>query len=409
MKSETTKSRSKEPAPIYETLEIEVHKKHNFENESIFETVSSIQEFDDRTSAKVQRDNDGFKPSTFLGQIGEINFTGTIVNPFLKTNHVGSENVTPEIHHDTHQQSVRENSLKFFDTDNGYKAESVKTQPIQYYDQVNNLRSNQNKISDTHYSTKTPIHETKVIHAIISIKPSHFENANLEITENSLQNINIDQHNNDHQNIGNHNHQNIGQQNIGYQNIAHQQTVGHLHNVDHQHENQQNIDNQQYVDHQHNTNQYYTNIESQYPQTNLQKPYFIENTERPVVYENNIKFPNGEKYVQTYNQNYGHVAGYQLDHLQKPEFEFDLQLRKPELYIDSLRKPESSFNGLHSGLFGNWDHFSKPDNVVYAITHEVAHMKTKHFPYHFQHPKAIGEIPSTLELHPHDCLLKKNR
>ncbi|XP_051164658.1 clustered-asparagine-rich protein-like [Leptopilina boulardi] len=281
----------------------------------------------------------------------------------------------PVVNLETHQQSVRQSIGKLSDTDGGYKIDSVKTEPIphgKYFHDHQNLQSNQNHFSINEHFQKNPSLETQFIHGTISIKPS-----NSETTE-----------------------------------IPHQNFINNINN-----NNNNNNDHHQY----NNRQQYYVNGENQLShQINYQDSYYGDNTERPVIFENKIKFPNNDGISQSYNYDYGHVNSLNLDqHLhQRPEYEFN-QFRKPDTYVEHLKKPElfidyhnkkpeTSFDGIQSGFLGNWNHLAKPDNV-YVITHEVAHMKTKHFPYTFQHPPIVTELPLSLELPVHDCHLKKAR
>ncbi|XP_043466521.1 uncharacterized protein LOC122501254 [Leptopilina heterotoma] len=403
--SDIINKKTKDPAPIYENLEIQL-KKSTFENESLKSlNPPQIHEVDQRSLNNNKRESDDFKPSTFLGKIGEINFTGMIVNPFLKAQHnAASVNLLPEINHH-HHQSVSQTANKFFpDTDNRYKADPIKTQPIHQHTQ------NSQNSHDGHYqfslsnhsgsSQKNSNMETKVIQGMISIKPATTENTHLETTEHYQ--------NNDHHNQYHH-------QQYQHQPIPNQ----------YQHQQYQN----QYI-----KPNYYPSGDHQ----NIQKPYFIDGTERPVIFENNIKFPTGERFAQQNYNTYdlGNVVNTVEQHLQRPEFELEHQFRKPEVYVDHYRKPEvfiehykkpevfvdylkkpeissSAIDNLHTGIFGNnWNnnHLTKPENV-YLITHEVAHMKTKHIPHqHFQqHLPPVPQLPTSLELPLHDCNLKKAR
>ena len=403
-------SDSRSPAPVQESAESEEHKEYLFENDSVHETISpvhetispvhetisSVHEVDQYSTtegnqemhiSESSRENLGFRPSMHLGQIGEINFTGTIINPFNKVQHIGFENVlSPEANIGSvgiHPQSVRQKAIKFYDTDNGYKPEAVKVQPnppIQLSEYLHNLQNQQNLQSQHHqnqyaesdYAHRAPARDMRIIQGILSMRPMSFDggNYNLGTTETPYHYVNVER---------------------PYPVTTEKPYHG------------------EYVEKPYHV----VNVENPYSQEHLQKPYSFVNTETPYhfVFEKPTKFHSEEKFAQPpYAQEYEYIKPFQYEHLKKPEFEYE-HFKKPELYLEHFKKPEFhleyfkkpaiSVDYLQPGLHGNSENFG-PQNVVYITTHETTLMRTKKYPSQYHSPLYATELPILHEDHSHE-------
>lgn len=391
-------SKLQSPAPIYEiTTESEEHTGYTFENDAVNETISPVDEvYEHSTTESNQgidiqessRESVEFRPSVHLGQIGEISFTGTMMNPFNKVQHIAFQNgISPGTNIGkigTHPQSVRQKTVKFYDTDNGYKPETVKVQPIQLSEYIHKLQNqqnlqiqhHQNDYAESGYAHRTPVHDTRFIQGILSMRPMAFDGANynLETTERPYYYVNAER--------------------------PYPESVEKPYHVE-------------------NVQKPYHTFNSEKPclQAHLEKPYSFVNTETPYhyVFEKPTKFQNEEKNGQPlYTQGYEYIKPLQYDHLKKPEIEYEHfqkpefhieHFRKPEFNLEYFKKPEVSVDYLQPGLHGSSEHFGntgKHENTVYITTHEATHTRTKKYPYQFHSPLFATELPVLHEDHSHE-------
>ena len=433
--SDRKESNSQSPIPLEKITESEKSKKHVFEKDTIYETISPVHEVEQHlTTASNQwiqipesiEESAGFRPSIHLGEIGEVNFTGIIMKPFNKIQQLGFQKiVNTEANHGSHPRLIRQKLVKFYDTDDRYKPEAIKLQPIplsEYFHNLQNLHNSesnehlQNEHVETHYVDKEPIEGMKIIHGILSMRPMKFveENYNLGTTERPYHQVNLEK-------------------------------PYHLVNFE--------------------IPYHPVNAEEAHHQVNVETPHSLE---RPhVVFGNSVKFPNEERFSQpfyTHNHEYNsplqfehiekpkfefeHIKKPEFEHIKKPEFEFE-HIKKPEFEFDQFKKPELEYekfpnleieydkfkkpglgleyykqpelnceysrrpeilvDSFQSEEHGNTENLEKPHNVAYVTTYETTRTRTKKFPYQFYQPMFLSEVPYLHEEHLHEDVSNEKR